>query len=332
MPKAKEVLEAPWPDGVEEYWRKTAADTNTMRFGGMRHRHLPLLQLESYVQCDNCSRTVLAEAFANHKKLCATLPIDENSASPDADSKARSRTAADDNRPQRARSAPKAHSPPPPPVNLDVCCGVKRGQAGIPCDKPLNCKYHGLALKRLVEGRSRPFEELYAAQHARGGASSTAASASASAAARADAGAPSSAPSTTVGPPVGRLEHGASAPTAIVVVPPPDPKWQAEWIMQLRAMPPYEESAAHTLAGHRAGWPEPIPGGLEGPKPKCHALWGVPFSALAEHPDVVAARTPRAAKRTRADAALTSVKSEGGAPAAGATASASGGGGWVHNA
>ena len=39
-------------------------------------------------------------------------------------------------------------------------CGVRSGEKL--CLYPLNCKYHAVSVKRLVPGRTRPFDELLA--------------------------------------------------------------------------------------------------------------------------------------------------------------------------
>ena len=191
-----------------------------------------------------------------------------------------------DSRPQRVRNAPKQLSPTPP-INLDEVCGVKRGSKGAICEKPLNCKYHGLAQKRLVEGRSRPFEELFAAQQqAQRKAES----------ARRDA-------ILFKGNVVADNTSSEVLQSAELFMPPPppDPKWQAEWIALLKKMPSYEEAAARTFAGHRIGWPEPI-GKSDKEAPALRSLWGLPFSSLRDHPDsIFGARFDRA-KRLRTDA------------------------------
>lgn len=43
-------------------------------------------------------------------------------------------------------------------LTMDSVCGVKAGEKI--CLRPLNCKYHSVALKRLVDGRTRQFDEL----------------------------------------------------------------------------------------------------------------------------------------------------------------------------
>ncbi|WVQ78997.1 hypothetical protein IAT38_001089 [Cryptococcus sp. DSM 104549] len=48
------------------------------------------------------------------------------------------------------------------PINLDRQCGVINLKL-IPCPRSLTCKSHNVGAKRAVEGRSRPFDELYLA-------------------------------------------------------------------------------------------------------------------------------------------------------------------------
>jgi len=43
-------------------------------------------------------------------------------------------------------------------LTIDQVCGVKAGEKI--CLRPLNCKYHSVSLKRLVDGRTRPFDDL----------------------------------------------------------------------------------------------------------------------------------------------------------------------------
>ena len=45
-------------------------------------------------------------------------------------------------------------------LTVDTVCGVRAHDKL--CLRPLNCKYHSVALKRAVEGRSRPFDEMLA--------------------------------------------------------------------------------------------------------------------------------------------------------------------------
>ena len=45
-------------------------------------------------------------------------------------------------------------------LTVDCVCGVRQGEKL--CLRPLNCKYHSVSVKRLVEGRTRPFDDLLA--------------------------------------------------------------------------------------------------------------------------------------------------------------------------
>ena len=44
-------------------------------------------------------------------------------------------------------------------LTLDTVCGVRAAPDKI-CLYPLNCKYHAVSIKKTVEGRTRPFDEL----------------------------------------------------------------------------------------------------------------------------------------------------------------------------
>jgi SAGA-associated factor 73 len=46
------------------------------------------------------------------------------------------------------------------PLNLDRQCGVINDK-GLPCMRSLTCKTHTVGSKRAVEGRTRPYDELY---------------------------------------------------------------------------------------------------------------------------------------------------------------------------
>ena len=48
--------------------------------------------------------------------------------------------------------------------NPEVHCGVLNSNSGSPCMRALTCKAHSMYAKRLVQGRSQPFDVLVAAQ------------------------------------------------------------------------------------------------------------------------------------------------------------------------
>lgn len=49
-------------------------------------------------------------------------------------------------------------------LTIDEVCGVRDGDRM--CLRPLNCKYHSVAFKRVVPGRTQPFDVLLAAFNA----------------------------------------------------------------------------------------------------------------------------------------------------------------------
>ena len=86
----------------------------------------------SLVQCSNCSKFVVRDQFIFHHRLCP---------------------------PKTATVLQKFTEPSQmTTINLDRMCGVSVN--GIPCKRRLGCSQHAVGQKKLVQGRSKPFQQL----------------------------------------------------------------------------------------------------------------------------------------------------------------------------
>ena len=149
-----EVLAADWPVSVADFWTRQseggpALATQFGWYSGLRSNYLPLLQSEHLVQCAACKRPVVAERFAAHQALCSTLPLRELLAQESGHGRPKARPSNGvEGRTQLGASPSEGLG-----LDLDAICGVRRGNKGGVCERPLGCKYHTLAQKRLVVGR-----------------------------------------------------------------------------------------------------------------------------------------------------------------------------------
>lgn len=148
-----EVLAADWPVSVADFWTRQseggpALATQFGWYSGLRSNYLPLLQSEHLVQCAACKRPVVAERFAAHQALCSTLPLRELLAQESGHGRPKARPSNGvEGRTQLGASPSEGLG-----LDLDAICGVRRGNKGGVCERPLGCKYHTLAQKRLVAG------------------------------------------------------------------------------------------------------------------------------------------------------------------------------------
>jgi len=265
-----EVLAAEWPTSVADFWMRQSEGGPALatQFGwytGLRSNYLPLLQSEHLVQCAACKRPVVAEHFAAHQALCSTLPLRELLAQESGHGRPKARPSNGvEGRTQLGASPSEGLG-----LDLDAICGVRRGNKGGVCERPLGCKYHTLAQKRLVVGRSRPFDELH--QNRKRPPPQ-------------GAPRPAQVPSLAAGG-AGGEGNGPESPSR------PDPAWEAEWARLLEAMPPYPEAVTTTSRPTRA-WPAPLCGGHRSAA-KSRRLWGVPVAALAKGPPPVVSQLSR---------------------------------------
>jgi hypothetical protein len=104
----------------------------------------PLEDSIEFGTCDVCKRRIRLDAFCEHIRKC-----DDTGAAVEA-----AEIAADAAK-AKTRKKPKRE------LNLNTMCSViciDRG--GAPCMRSLSCKTHPVKMKRLVEGRTRPFDDL----------------------------------------------------------------------------------------------------------------------------------------------------------------------------
>ena len=99
----------------------------------------------SLVQCSNCSKFVVRDQFIFHHRLCTTISLPPNGFQPIP--------------PNTATVLQKFTEPSQmTTINLDRMCGVSVN--GIPCKRRLGCSQHAVGQKKLVQGRSKPFQQL----------------------------------------------------------------------------------------------------------------------------------------------------------------------------
>jgi hypothetical protein len=96
------------------------------------------------VRCKECQKHVARDYFVFHHRLCSSLVLPPNSFQPFH---------------QTVPCVQKQQEPATmSSLNLDKMCGVIMN--GVPCKRRLGCSQHSVGLKKLVQGRSKPFQQL----------------------------------------------------------------------------------------------------------------------------------------------------------------------------
>lgn len=103
----------------------------------------PLEDSIEFARCEVCRRRIRVDAYCEHVGACS----DTGEAAAENDA------VLDEKKAKRKKSKRE--------LNLDTMCGVVCFDRGnMPCMRSLSCKTHPIKLKRLVEGRSKPYDEL----------------------------------------------------------------------------------------------------------------------------------------------------------------------------
>nr|CAG8435479.1 4012_t:CDS:2 [Entrophospora candida]CAG8475558.1 5699_t:CDS:2 [Entrophospora candida] len=95
----------------------------------------PIEDEQSLVECKGCSKKILKQGFVEHTEQTTTTNTNK---------KRKKLTASDG------------------PIDLDKQCGVLMPPSNSPCTRSLTCKSHSMHLKRSVNGRSAPYDQLLA--------------------------------------------------------------------------------------------------------------------------------------------------------------------------
>ncbi|KAL1504623.1 hypothetical protein AB1Y20_008406 [Prymnesium parvum] len=145
-------------------------------------------------------------------------------------------------------------------ISIDELCGVQSMQKQV-CMRHLNCKYHSVSLKRMVVGRSQPFDLLLAAFNQK----------------NLSGGTGNHKGHDSLRPP--HATGDSSRPRSPVHQPlpaPPDPEWLTRWAHVWHAMPTFEQAAV--TRGTCDDWPLPLLSTV--PTRRKRRLLAVPLSEL----------------------------------------------------
>ncbi|CAJ0832216.1 7066_t:CDS:2 [Entrophospora sp. SA101] len=123
----------------------------------------PIEDEQSLVECKGCSKKILKQGFVEHTAASdAGGDVGEQnkrSLSPSSGTKL----------PEPKKQKTKKEQPKKKstgrnkgPIDLDKQCGVLMPPSNSPCTRSLTCKSHSMHLKRSVNGRSAPYDQLLA--------------------------------------------------------------------------------------------------------------------------------------------------------------------------